>query len=314
MKLLTPNLDSSIQNRIRAIGSNIELLMASSHDEAIRYAEDAEVSYSWLSPEIVKGAKKLRWIQVGSAGVERYMFPELVNSNIILTNAKGIYGSQIAEHVMALVLSFSRAINILIKRQVSETWESRANLPVIELGGLTMTVVGLGGIGSVVAKRAAAFDLRIIGIDPVQTSKPDYVEALWKTDRLHEALRQSDFVVICCPLTPETQGLMSDEEFAAMKPSAYLINIARGDIVDQEALVRALKAKKIAGAGLDVTVPEPLPKGHELWQMENVILTPHMAGQSPYGGKRIMDLFCENLRRFTAGELLLNVVDKKAGF
>jgi phosphoglycerate dehydrogenase-like enzyme len=314
MKLLVPNLDTTIQNRIKSISSNIELLVASSHDEAVQQAAESEASYTWLSPEIIKRAKKLRWVQVGSAGVERYMFPELVNSDIILTNAKGIYGSQIAEHVMALVLSLARALNILIRRQQEEAWESRTHLPVIELGGLTMTVVGLGGIGSVVAKRAAAFDLRIIGIDPVQTSKPDYVEALWKTDRLHEALRQSDFVVICCPLTPETQNLMSDKEFGAMKPSAYLINIARGGIVDQEALVRALKAKKIAGAGLDVTVPEPLPKGHELWRMENVILTPHMAGQSPHGGKRIMDLFCENLRRFTAGEPLLNVVNKKAGF
>lgn len=314
MKLLIPNMGTEAQNRIKSIGPDIELLIASSHDEAVQFAKDAEVSYSWLSSDIVKRGENIRWIQVTSAGVERYMFDELVNSDIILTNAKGLYGSQIAEHVMALVLGFVRAINILVRRQMEEVWESRANLPVVELGGLTMTIVGLGGIGSVVAERASAFGLKIIGVDSMQTSKPDCVEMLWKTDRLPEALRQSDFVVICCPLTPETQNLMSEAEFAVMKPSAYLINIARGGIVDQDALVRALQGKQIAGAGIDVTVPEPLPKGHELWGMENVILTPHMAGQSPHGGDRIFGFFCENLRRYRAGEPLLNVVDKKAGF
>jgi phosphoglycerate dehydrogenase-like enzyme len=215
---------------------------------------------------------------------------------------------------MALILSFSRAINILIRRQMDEIWESRANLPATEIADQTLGIIGLGGIGLEVAKRADAFGMRILAVDPVQTQKPDYIEHLWRMDKFHDMLKESDFVAICCPLTPKTKHMVGEEEFMCMKPTAYLINIARGGIVDQEALIKALTAKEIAGAGIDVTEPEPLPKGNPLWQMENVIITPHIAGQSPYSGRRLMKLLCENLRRFTAGEPLLNTVDKKLGY
>lgn len=314
MRFLVPSMNEQALSPLREAAPTVEIVVANNQSDALNKVVDADAAYTFVSPEFIRAAKKLRWVQVSSAGVESYLFPELVESDIILTNAKGVYGVHIAEHVMALILSFARTINILIHRQIDEIWESRANLPVIEVGGLTLGIIGLGGIGLEVAKSAHALGMRILAVDPTQTSKPDYVEQLCRLDKLHEMLRESDFVAICCPLTPQTRHMMSTEEFKYMKLTAYLINIARGGIVDQEALIKALEAREIAGAGLDVTEPEPLPKGNPLWQMENVIITPHMAGQSPLSGRRIMELLAENLRRFANGESLLNVVDKKLGY
>jgi len=314
MKLLVPPMDGRTLKQLREAVPTVEIVIAESKDDALNKVVDVDAIYGPVSSELIKAGKKLRWVQVTSAGVEGYLFPELVESDIILTNAKGVYAIHIAEHVMALILSFGRAINILIHRQRDEIWESRANLPVIEINGLTLGIVGLGGIGLEVAKSAHALGMRILAVDPTQTYQPDYVENLWRLDKLHDMLKEADFVTICCPLTPQTRQMMSTEEFKCMKPTAYLINIARGGIVDQEALIKALKTKEIAGAGLDVTVPEPLPKGNPLWQMENVIITPHMAGQSPLSSRRLMKVFTENLKRFVNGEPLLNVVDKKLGY
>jgi len=307
-------MDGHALSQLREAAPTVEIIVAKNQNDALNKVVDVDAAYTFVTPEFIRAGKKLRWVQVASAGVESYLFPELVESNIILTNAKGVYGIHIAEHVMSLILSFGRAINILIHRQIDEIWESRANLPVIEIGGLTLGIVGLGGIGLEVAKIAHALGMRILAVDPTQTSQPDYVEQLWRLDKLHDMLRETDFVAICCPLTPQTRHMMSVEEFECMKPTAYLINIARGGIVDQESLIKALETKEIAGAGLDVTEPEPLPKGNPLWQMENVIITPHMAGQSPLSGRRIMKVLSENLRRFANGEPLLNVVDKKLGY
>jgi phosphoglycerate dehydrogenase-like enzyme len=152
--------------------------------------------------------------------------------------------------------------------------------------------------------------MRILAIDPKQTEKPDHVEALWKVDRLHEVLEQADWVVLSCPLTPETEGMIGEPEFRTMKPTAFLINVGRGKIVDQNALINALREKEVAGAGLDAMAPEPLPQDSPLWDMKNVIVSPHYAGRSPKAPDRVFELFCENLRRFVAGKPLINVVDK----
>jgi len=311
MKLLVPPIGEQALTQLRKAAPSVEIVVAENKDDALNKVVDVDAIYGTVTPELIRAGKKLRWVQVTSAGVEGYLSPELVESDIILTNAKGVYAIHIAEHVMALILNFGRAINILIHRQKDEIWESRANLPVIEINGLTLGLLGLGGIGLEVGKSAHALGMRILAVDPTQTHQPDYVENLWRLNKLHDMLRESDFVAICCPLTSQTRKMMSTEEFKCMKPTAYLINIARGGIVDQEALIKALEAKEIAGAGLDVTVPEPLPKGNPLWQMENVIITPHMAGQSPVSSQRLMKIFTENLRRFVNSEPLLNVVDKK---
>ena len=315
MKIIIPNLSEEDLDTVRGIAPHVGFVVTASAEETQREIEDADAIFEHgVSPEMIRRAKKLRWIQRGGVGVEGLMFPELVNSDIVLANARGTTGINIAEHVMALILAFSRTINILVKRQMDKVWESRANLPVIEIAGETLGIIGLGSIGLQVAKRAHAFDMRLLAVDATQTEKPDYVESLWRLDRLHEMLEQADFVSICCPLTPETEGMMSTAEFRVMKPTAFLINIARGKIVDQPALIEALRAGKLAGAGLDVTNPEPLPKESPLWEMDNVIITPHHAGQSPKAPRRVFELFCENLKRFVAGEPLINVVDKTRGY
>ena len=315
MKIIIPNLSEEDLDTVRGIAPHVGFVVTASAEETQREIEDADAIFEHgVSPEMIRRAKKLRWIQRGGVGVEGLMFPELVNSDIVLANARGTTGINIAEHVMALILAFSRTINILVKRQMDKVWESRANLPVLEIAGETLGILGLGSIGLQVAKRAHAFDMRLLAVDATQTEKPDYVESLWRLDRLHEMLEQADFVSICCPLTPETEGMMSSAEFRVMKPTAFLINIARGKIVHQPALIEALRAGELAGAGLDVTNPEPLPKESPLWEMDNVIITPHHAGQSPKAPRRVFELFCENLKRFVAGEPLINVVDKTRGY
>jgi phosphoglycerate dehydrogenase-like enzyme len=183
-----------------------------------------------------------------------------------------------------------------------------------ELQGKTMLVVGLGGIGTQISRRAHAFGMRVLAIDPKDLERPDFVFSLDKPAKLMELLPMADVVVLACPLTPETRGLIGEAQFKVMKPTAYLINIARGGLVQTDALVKALKNKQLAGAGLDVTDPEPLPDEHPLWKMANVVISPHVGGQSDARADRQWRLWRENVRRFVAGEPLLCVVDKKKGY
>jgi phosphoglycerate dehydrogenase-like enzyme len=177
-----------------------------------------------------------------------------------------------------------------------------------------MGIVGLGGTGRAVAERARGFGLRVLAVDPEPVPAPPGVEAVWRMERFHDLLRESDVVVVCAPLTPETRGLFDRRAFAAMRPHALLINVTRGAIVDGAALVEALETGQIGGAGLDVTSPEPLPPEHPLWRMPNVVVTPHAAGGSPLRQDRVVDLFCANLRSFRSGEPLDGVIDKTKGY
>ena len=313
MKIVTNNLSSDNLNQVRQISPHIDFVITTNYEDTLSEIKDADALWGHgITPELVRQASQLRWIQVNHVGIESLMFPELVNSAIVLTNARGTTGVNIAEHVMALILAFTRTLHLTIKRQMEKVWEIRPNLPVMEIAGETIGILGLGGIGVQVAKRANAFDMRVLAVDPVVT--PDYVENLWRPDQLHKMLQQSDFFAICCPLTPQTKGIISTTEFGIMKETAFLINIARGRIVNQSALITALRTKEIAGAGLDVTEPEPLPKDNPLWEMENVIITPHHAGQSPKSAPRVFHVLCENLTRFAANQPLINVVDKTQWF
>jgi len=315
MKIVTNNLSSENLDRIRQIAPHIDFVVTTEAEETLREIEDADAFWGYgITPEFVRQASKLRWVQVNYVGIEALMFSELVNSDIILTNARGTTGINIAEHVMALILAFTRTLHLTIKRQMEKVWEIRPNLPVMEIAGETIGILGLGGIGLQVAKRANAFDMLVLAIDPVLTEKPEYVEGLWEPDQLHRMLQQSDFVVVCCPLTPQTKGIIGETEFRMMKETAFLINIARGKIVDQLALITALQTKEISGAGLDVTEPEPLPENNPLWEMENVIITPHHAGQSPKSAPRIFQVLCENLKRFSNNQALISVVNKRQWF
>ncbi len=311
MKIVTSELNKEELAELDSAGLDLEIVVADTDDDLYREIVDADALLGPKpTPELLRRAKKLRWIQLKWVGVSRMMFPELANSDIILTNGRGITTVPIAEHTMALILAAARALPSSFRHQREKVWESHSNLSVGEIAGSTLGIVGLGRIGRQLAKRAHAFDMSIRAVDPVAEEKPDYVESLQGADRLHDLLVRSDYLTICCPLTSETQGMIGKHEFQIMKSSAFFINISRGAIVDQPAMIEALRGKEIAGAGLDATTPEPLPPESPLWEMENVIITPHHAGQSPKAQGRVVELYRDNLRRFIDGKPLVNVVDK----
>ena len=312
MKILYSKLNDNELETVRSIAPGVDYVKTGTYEELLREIEDADALLGLsLTPELIQRAKRLRWVQSGGVGSEKRLFPEFLASDIVLTNARGTTGINIAEHVFAIILVFARSLHMTRLRQMQKTWERPKNQSILEIAGETIGIVGLGGIGLQVAKRALAFGMRIHAVDPTPTEKPDFVKGIWDTDRLHDLLAQSDFVVICCPLTPKSEGMIGESEFGAMKRNAFFINVGRGKIVDHAALIEALRKEEIAGAGLDAMDPEPLPSDSPLWEMENVIITPHHAGQSPKSRKRVFALFCENLKRFINDEPLLSVVDKK---
>ena len=237
------------------------------------------------------------------------------NDKLVLSNNRAVHGPAIADHAMAMLLSLTRNLNYYAKSQKQAKWARGGDSgKSIALQGKTMLVVGLGGIGTEIAQRANGFGMKVIGTRRSDRPSPDYVKRVGKPKDLLAMLPEADVVALAVPLTDETKNMLNKAAFDAMKPGAYLINIARGKVVNTDAMMKALKSGRLAGACLDVTDPEPLPANHELWKQANVIITPHIASHSEVTNKRRSALLVENLRRFGAGEPLLNVVDKKAGY
>lgn len=288
-------------------------VVAAQRDEMLSNVAEADALLGVATPELVRAGKRLRWIHAQSGGVEGYLFAEIVESDITLTNAKIIQGPEIADHALALLLSLTRGLNRIIARRASEEWTPTRYQP-IELRGKTALIIGLGGIGVQIALRASACGMKVLGVDPEDVPYLDSVDRVVKPDQLPEVLPIADVIFVSAPLTSRTRGMMGPAEFAAMKPGAFLINVSRGEIIQTEALVQALGDGRLGGAGLDVTDPEPLPKGHALWKFENVVITPHIAGVSDGIPARRVELTKENLRRFARGLPLVNVVDKKKGY
>jgi phosphoglycerate dehydrogenase-like enzyme len=333
MKLVIhPPVDPERLTRIRAAASDMTVVNAVDNGEAMRTITDADAFFGKLTPALLAAAQRLRWVQSPTASLEHYVFPELVAHPCVLTNMRGLFSDVIADQVFGYVLCFARNLHRYIRNQLAARWEpvggeservtfatgpghvtaiDRAHL---HLADATLGIVGLGNIGTEVARRGLAFGMRVLAVDPVQTRAPEGVAELWRPERLSDLLAASDFVVIAAPHTPETFKLFRRLQFRQMKRTAYLINIGRGAIVDLADLTEALKAGEIAGAGLDVFEVEPLPAEHPLWQMANVILTPHVAGYSPRIAERHLDLLLDNLGRFRRGEPLRNVVDKARWF
>ena len=300
--------------QIKAVRDDVELIFVRSREEQVEWIGEVDVIFGEaVSQDLFSTARRLRWVQVPSAGVDGLLSPEFVESDVVLTSAKGYVGQHLAEQAFALLLALTRGIARSVREQ---TWKNRWEIrsAAWELTDKTMGIVGFGGTGREVAVRAQAFGMRILVVDPEEQEKPDYVESIWKMDKFHELLSESDVVCICAPLTPETEGMFDREAFRAMRRDAYLINITRGGIVDEEALLEALRDGVIGGAGLDVTPQEPLPADHPLWMMPNVVITPHVAGASQLRIDRLVELFCENLKRFLSGEPMLSVIDKQKGY
>lgn len=282
-------------------------------EELQTIAVDADALVGTCNRDAIRAAKKLRWVQIFSAGAEYCVFPEMVNSDIALTNAKIVQGPEIADHAMALLLALTRNLNVALSEKASRSWDREKYNP-IELRGKTALIIGLGGIGTQVAERAHGFGMRVLAVDPKDIPLRNSVERVEKPDRLLQLLPQADVLFMCAPHTARTERMMSTREFGAMKTGSFFINVSRGKTVDTEALVEALKEGRLAGAGLDVTDPEPLPAQHPLWAMPNVVITPHIAGQSDQIEGRIKELMRENVERFLKGLPLRNLVDKSAGY
>lgn len=272
---------------------------------------DVDILFGGFGEDAMSKAAALRWVHQPHAGVEGLMFPAFKASDVILTNCRGLYGTQIAEHAFALLLSITRRIPDQLEFMKTKHWE---RVPCVELAGMTMGILGLGGIGRAIAARARAFAFEIVAADVEPIDKPDTVSELFGLDGLMTFLAQSDILMICCPSTPETHKLLSHAQFNQMPDASYVVNVSRGKIVDEDALLAALQRGKIAGAGLDVTYTEPCPPDNPLWEQQNVILTSHSAGSSQHIRRRAMQLFIDNLHRYMAGEPLVNVVDKQKGY
>ena len=274
---------------------------------------DADAAMGSITVEMVRAGKKLQWVQVFSAGVEPYLSPELVESNIILTNCKIAQGPEIADHAFAMLLGLTRELHRIIPRRTQEEWNTRGYHP-LELQGKTAVVIGVVGIGTQIAVRAWAFGMKVIGVDPKDIPPTPFLPRTVPPDRLDQVLPEADVVFVAAPHTRESEKMIGARQFSLIRKGGYFIAVSRGKLYDAMALAQALESKHLAGAGLDVTDPEPLPKGHPLWKYENVIITPHYAGRSDGERARYLALFKENLRRFGAGEHLIYVVDKQKGF
>ncbi len=315
LKVIIPAMKPEDLSELKAAAPGVELVPCRNEAEAIDQVRDADASLGFISPRIIRAGKSLKWVQQLSAGVEHLMeIPELVRGDITLTNMQRVYGPEIADQAIGYLLAFTRSLAHFVRTSGDQEWRPGGPGVVLdELMGKTLVLIGLGGIGSEIARRAAGFGMRVLATDPKVLERPPFVEELHKPVAFHALLPRADVVASAVPLTKVSRKMIGAKEFGMMKPGVILINVSRGGVVDTPALVEALDRKQVAAAGLDVTDPEPLPKGHPLWS-RNVIITPHSAGQSPGGERRRHEVLCENLRRFAAGEMLLNIVDKTVGY
>lgn len=311
--LINTEITSEHRQQIEAVSEQLHIIEAQNSAEALRNIGDTDIVFGGFNRTLFENAKQLKWVQVLSAGVDGLLFPEFVQSDVVLTSAKGFVGPHLADQAWALILGLLRGIGRSVRER---TWDNRMSIRLAtwELSERTLGIVGLGGTGIDVARRAQGFDMRVIAADPEAVAAPSFVHEVWQMDRFHELLAQSDVVAICAPLTPETHGMFDDAAFQAMQSHALLVNVTRGKIVDGPALHRALNNGSIGGAGLDVTPEEPLPADSPLWDMPNVIITPHVAGGSPIRLDRTVGLFCDNLERLLVGKPLLSVIDKAKGY
>ncbi|TAJ16759.1 MAG: D-2-hydroxyacid dehydrogenase [Planctomycetota bacterium] len=313
------DLADSDRAALARIAPRIEFVVGLSNEQALARASEAHAAdVRYASADFIRAATNLRWVQAHSAGVDRYLSrAELVKSDrIVFTNMRGVHGPAIADHVFAGLLALTRNLPGYWQNQQRARWGNLPDgaPPSIALHGRTLLVVGLGGIGTEIARRGHGFGMRVWATRRSDAAAPDFVERCERPDKLLELLPEVDVVAIAVPLTSDTERLFDARAFDALKPGAYLVNIARGKVVDTAALVAALKSGRLAGAALDVTDPEPLPEAHELWKLANVVITPHVAADAELTEARHAELCAENARRFGAGEPLLNVVDGAAGY
>jgi phosphoglycerate dehydrogenase-like enzyme len=330
--VIYPPVDEARLARIREVAQDIELVNAADVNQAESAMYDADAFFGKLTPVLLARSSRLRWVQSPTASLEHYVFPELASHPCLLTNMRGIFSDVIADQVFGYILCFARNLHRYIRNQMRGYWQpvggesERSSFLTgpgvttdidrshMHLADQTLGIVGLGGIGIEVGRRAEAFGMRTLAVDPAQKASTRGVGSVWPPERLADLLRESDFVAICAPHTPQTVKMFRRPQFDLMKRTAYLINVGRGVIVDLADLVASLAEGRIAGAALDVYEVEPLPSDHPLWTFENVILTPHVAGYSPRIAQRHLEVLLDNILRFRSGQPLRNVVNKALWF
>lgn len=314
-----PDFPAAAAQQLQAEFPDIKVALARTSEQRRVELTDADVLFAVrFSPEDFKMAKQLKWLHLSSAGATHVLFPEMVESNIIVTNSRGLYGIPIAEHVIGVMIILARKLHEAYRFQLEGKWprqEMFDRYPSFsELYGRTAGVIGLGDIGLAVAERAKALGMRVTATKRHVGALPACVDELLGTEGLPRLLQTSDFVVIAAPLTPETKGLIGERELRLMKPTAYIFNVGRGAIIQEAVLIRALREGWIAGAGLDVTEVEPLPLDSELLRLPNVFLTPHYSGLRSNYWEHAAALFKPSLGKFLRGEPPDNLVDKHSGY
>jgi len=306
--------------RLKSDFPQLEIVHLSNYDRIEPEIVDAEIVIAWsVRPEQFKAAKKLRWIHSPAAAVHQLMFPELINSEVVLTNAREVHGPVVAEHVIALIYALAKKIPEAVRLQQKHIWGQEAmwreGRRPRELADATLGLVGVGSIGREVAKRASALGMSVVAVrQHPEKQKPEGVTTVYSAGALKIFLAQCDYVVLAAPITPSTQRLMNAERLGQMKRDACLINVGRGLLIDEAALSTALRKNQIGGAALDVFEQEPLPADSPLWDLDNVLITPHTAGLTEELWERHYRLYSDNLRRYLGGKSLGGMVDKDKGY
>lgn len=308
-----------LRERLQKTFPDFQFVQLQSYDRVPEEIVDADVFIGWsLRPEQFVAAKKLRWIHSPAAAVHQLMFPELVRSNVLLTNSSSVHGPVVAEHAIAVMLALAKRLPQAMQYQAKKVWSQEIlwNEPPRprEVAGATVAVVGMGGIGREFTRLAKALGMRVIAVREDVSKGAGGADAVFSSSQMDEVLPQADYVLLCTPVTPATTGIINAERLKKMKADAYVMNVARGPLIDEAALIDALKARRIAGAGLDVFVEEPLPADSPFWSLDNVLITPHSAAVTEQLWDRHYELIVENLSRFLAGKPLLNAVNTKRGY
>ena len=302
---------------LRASFPEVTIQRAVTTEEQIRHIKDADVFLGQPEREVFLAAERLRWLACPGTGIDMIVsIPEVVDSDVVLTNALGPHANPMADHVFGMVLTLAHRLREMWKDQEAHQWRgtSAYRERLVELSGRTMGILALGGIGMAVARRAHGFGMDVYGVDIRPMPAPREVKEVWGLERLDELLRISDWFVVTAPLTPDSRGLIDRRRIGLLKDGAYIVGISRGGIIDEDALIEELRSGRIAGAALDVTAVEPLPADSPLWDMENVLISPHVSADTPDMPEGRMRIFKENLRRFLNNEPFLYVCDKEAGF
>jgi phosphoglycerate dehydrogenase-like enzyme len=308
-----------LQGRLQREFSDHSFQQLASYDGVPQEIVDTEIFVGWrLQPEHFANAKKLRWIHSPTAAVHQLMFPELVASSVLVTSSTGVHGPVVAEHAIAVLLALAKRLPQAAHYQAKKQWSQRElwreHPRPREVAGACVAVIGMGNIGREFTSRAKALGMKVLAVRENPGKGADGADAVFGTGQIDEVLPQADYVLLCPPVTSATERMINPARLEKMKPEAYLINVARGNLVDEAALLRALQERRIAGAALDVFYEEPLPESSPFWSLDNVLITPHTAAVTEKLWQRHYDLFAENLNRFLSSRPLLNLVDKKRGY